>query len=219
MNETNETSRIGWTELDVEPDFPAALSTLRRLGKQQYHEAQALYRWVLGQETAPRTAGDIERAVRSVLGEDVDDMVNAIMNTLKDEVTDALTEAVEHQALDCSEDSWQEVLDEEGQAETIRQLCTEAENNVDQVMPDLDLPCLVTPMDLERRVAESLKRPEEPYVVKLAKRIHGQTGLPRPVVAKMLEPFTYAGPVRDRLLKYAEEDVQTAAHLDFDVFR
>ncbi len=182
-------------------------------------DSKALYRWVLGKEPALLTAGDIEQAVRSEMAAHIDDMVSAAVDRLRDALNDDLPGAVNDDALYCSGDSWQAVLEDEGPAETIRQLCTEMENNVDQVANELDSVELGMPSDLERRVAESLKRPESPYVVKLAKRIHDQTGLPRLIVASMLEPFTYTGPVRDRLLKYSEGDVQTAQHLDFDVFR
>lgn len=213
MTETNETNCIGWTEFDVEPDFPAALSTLRSLGKQDYYEARALFRWSKGYEPAPLTAEDIETAVRSEMSSHIDDMVNAAVDRLRDALNDDLPGAVKDDNLYCSGDSWQDMLEDEGPAETIRQLCTEIENNIDLVVSNLGPVELGMPSDLERRVAESLRRPESPYIVKLAKRIHDQTGLPRPVVAKMLEPFTYAGPVRDRLLQYSEEDIQTASHL------
>ncbi len=215
MSETNETNGSGWTETDVE--WP----TRTRTGLAEYNDSKALHLWAKGDDPsfAEIEAEDIEKAVRSEMAKDIDDMVSAAVDRLRDELNDDLPCAVNQNELDCSEDNWQEVLDQEGPAETIRQLCTEMENNVDLVASNLGPVELGMPSDLERRVAERLKRPETPYLVKLARRIQDQTKLPRPVVAMMLRPFTYTGPVRDRLLKYSEEDVQTAQHLDFDVFR
>ena len=215
MNETNETNGRGWTELDVE--WP----TRTRTGLAEYNDSKALHLWAKGDDPsfAEIEAEDIEKAVRSEMAKDIDDMVSAAVDRVRDTLNDDLPGAVKDDNLHCPGDGWQEMLDDEGPAETIRQLCTEMENNVDEVVSGLNAVELGMPSDLERRVAERLKRPETPYLVKLARRIHGQTGLPRPVVAMMLRPFTYTGAVRDRLLKYSEEDVQTAAHLDFDVFR
>lgn len=213
--ETNETNGSGWTELDVE--WP----TRTRTGLAEYNDSKALHLWAKGDDPsfAEIEAEDIEKAVRSVFAEDMDDMINVAVNRVRDELNDELPSTVERDELNCPEDDWQEVLNQEGPAETIRQYCTEVENNVDEVTNCLNSIELAMPSDLERRVAQRLKRPESPYLVKLAKRVHEQTGLPRPVVAMMLRPFTYSGAVRDRLLKYSEEDVQTAAHLGFDVFR
>ena len=210
---TTETKKAGWTMLDVQ----AAPGTLGICANTE--EARELDSWARGSNPQPPTAGELIAKVRYEMWRQAEDMVNDVVSRFRDDLTDAIDSAIHSEYLDCPEDGWQEVLDQEGITETVRQLSAAMEDNIDQVIPDLDVPCLGMPSDLERRVAESLKRPESPYIVKLARRIHGQTGLPRSVVAKMMEPFTYAGPVRGSLLKYSEEDVQTAAHLSFDVFR
>ena len=171
MTETNEK---GWTELDVMVD-----GMFDQLSpKSAYFDSKALYRWVLGKEPAPLTASDIEHAVRSEMSSHIDDMVSAAVDRVRDALNDDLPGAVQEDNLYCSGDGWQEMLEDEGPTETIRQLCAEMENNIDLVVSNLGPVELGMPSDLERRVAESLKRPEEPYVVKLAKRVQEQTGPP-----------------------------------------
>ena len=93
------------------------------------------------------------------------------------------------------------------------------ENNIDLVVSNLGPVELGMPAIWSGELPRASSDQREPYVVKLAKRVQEQTGLPRPIVGQMLRVFTYTGPVRDRLLQYSEEDIQTAQHLDFDIFR
>lgn len=210
---TTETKKTGWTMLDVETPY-RTLSVSANT-----EEARELDSWARGSNPQPPTAGELIAKVRHEMWRQAEDMVSDVVSRFRDELEDAIDSAINSEDLDCPEEDWQKVLNQEGMTETVRQLATAMEDNIDQVIPDLDVPCLGMPSDLERRVVDSVKLPGEIYAVQLARRVHDQTGVPRPIVAMMMRVFTYTGPAREELLKYACEDVQTAAHLDFDVYR